>query len=169
MNIEFLVGEKKYTVAVEEKKGEFFVTCGESKKKVLCKSLSPNIFVLEIDGRSRLVHIAENADCKYVRLAGKEIRLEKPRQEQASKAADAGSGIGEDGIVETPMPGKIVKISVEENQKVEKGATLMVVESMKMENAIHAPWKALVKKIHVAEGDQTQLGQPLMEIEKNEE
>jgi biotin carboxyl carrier protein len=61
-----------------------------------------------------------------------------------------------------------VKVNVKEEERITKGTSLLVVESMKMEHAIYAPWDATVRKVHVKEGDQTHLGQPLMIIEKIE-
>jgi biotin carboxyl carrier protein len=168
VNIEFTVAGRSYSLSVEERQGEFHLTSAGATRRVLCRRLTPHLFALDFDGRTRLVHIAEDGDRKFVRLAGREVCLEKPRRDQARGAAETGTEVSEDGIVETPMPGKIVKISVGENDRIEKGASLLVVESMKMENTIAAPWDAVVKKIHVAEGDQTHLGQPLMEIEKIE-
>jgi biotin carboxyl carrier protein len=168
MNIEFVIGGESRHLSVEERKGEFQVTAGDRRRMVRCRPLSHCLYVLEIDGRTRLVHIAADGDRTFVRIAGNEVCLEKPRRDKARGAAETGTEVSEDGIVETPMPGKVVKISVEVNDRIEKGASLLVVESMKMENTIAAPWDALVKKVHVAEGDQTRLGQPLMEIEKIE-
>ena len=169
MNIEFVVAEKQYTLSVEEKTGEFFVSTGGKKSKVECRQLSPSVYALGINGRTRLVHIVQDGDKKFVRLEGRVVCLEKPKKDKTRAAADSSMGISSNGIIETPMPGKIVKVNVKENDKIKKGTSLLVVESMKMENAIYAPWDALVKKIHVSEGAQTHLGQPLMEIEKIEE
>lgn len=166
MNVEFVIDGRNLHLAVEENRGEFRVTCGDRLRTVRCRLLSPGLYLFEIDGRARLVHVAADRDRTFVRIDGREVRLEKPRADRSRGAAEADAGISDDGIVETPMPGKIVKINVREGQTVGKDHTLLVVESMKMENAIAAPWDAVVRKVHVAEGDQTHLGQPLMEIEK---
>ena len=63
------------------------------------------------------------------------------------------------------MPGNIVKVLVQEGDEVQKGQNLVIVESMKMENDMCAPADGVVKKIHVAPGDQTQFGQVLVELE----
>jgi biotin carboxyl carrier protein len=169
VNLEFLVSGKPYRLSIEEKTGEFTVTTAEgAKKKIRCRCLSPNVYVLDIEGRSRLVRIAEDSVRTFVKVAGREVCLEKPSKERTAGAADSGGGIGDDGIVETPMPGKIVKVNVKEEEKVKKGTSLLVVESMKMEHAIYTPWDAVVRKVHVKEGDQTHLGKPLMIIEKIE-
>lgn len=49
----------------------------------------------------------------------------------------------------SPIPGRIFKINVNEGDKVKKGATVIVVEAMKMENNLIAKKDSVVKKIHV--------------------
>ena len=67
------------------------------------------------------------------------------------------------------MPGKVVKILVQENQPVEKGQTIAIVEAMKMENEIHAPIDGIVKKIFVKPGDQVNPDDALIRIEPYKE
>ena len=57
------------------------------------------------------------------------------------------------GLIKAPMPGRVVKILVEEGQKVQHGDGLLVVEAMKMENELSAPRDGIIKTIHVGEGD----------------
>ncbi len=52
-----------------------------------------------------------------------------------------------------PMPGKVVRVLVSEQQEVEAGQGIMVVEAMKMQNEIKSPKKGTVQKIVVREGD----------------
>ena len=61
-------------------------------------------------------------------------------------------GIGGDAIV-SPMPGKVVKLSLQEGSDFAKGDVVLVVESMKMENNIIAPFNGKLLKYHVTEGD----------------
>ena len=63
------------------------------------------------------------------------------------------------------LHGKIVNINIEENQTVNKGETLLVIESMKSENAIVSPKKAKVKNIMVGVGEQVTDGMPLIFLE----
>ena len=55
--------------------------------------------------------------------------------------------------VSAPLNGKVVKINVKEGDKVNSGDTLLVIESMKMENRILAPRDAEIESIQVAMGD----------------
>lgn len=61
----------------------------------------------------------------------------------------------------SPMPGKIVKVSVKQGDAVVEGETLCVLEAMKMEHAVRAPVAGIVQELHSYEGAQVQDGQVL--------
>jgi acetyl-CoA/propionyl-CoA carboxylase biotin carboxyl carrier protein len=57
------------------------------------------------------------------------------------------------GSVTVPMQGTIVKVLVEVGQEVESGATVCVLEAMKMENNITADKSGTVTEVKIAPGD----------------
>ena len=62
--------------------------------------------------------------------------------------------VGESGSnITSPMPGKVIKIAVNEGDAVSKGDILLVVEAMKMENNILSPADAVVDRINVVAGN----------------
>ncbi|MEM7569738.1 MAG: biotin/lipoyl-containing protein, partial [Pseudomonadota bacterium] len=63
-----------------------------------------------------------------------------------------------------PMPGNILSVAVSEGDAVEAGATLLVLEAMKMEHRMAATKAGVVKTLHVAAGAQVQDGDVLVEI-----
>jgi 3-methylcrotonyl-CoA carboxylase alpha subunit len=69
--------------------------------------------------------------------------------------------------IKSPMFGKVLSINVEKNTTVKKGQTLLVLEAMKMENNILAPFDTQIKNIHVKEGEQVEDGQILLQTEYN--
>jgi acetyl/propionyl-CoA carboxylase alpha subunit len=54
-----------------------------------------------------------------------------------------------DHRVVSPMPGKVVKVNVKAGDKVMKGENLLVVEAMKMENNITAPYDGVIESVNV--------------------
>jgi len=86
----------------------------------------------------------------------------RPRRSGGSGGAGAGGG---SGAVPVPMQGTIVKILVEVGQEVEAGATVCVLEAMKMENNITAEKAGTVKEIKVAPGDSVGSGDVVVVIE----
>ena len=73
---------------------------------------------------------------------------------------------GSAGELLTKMPGKVVKISVSEGERVTKGQKLLVLEAMKMENEIKSNMDGVIKSIHVKEGDALQSGVLMIEMEE---
>ncbi len=64
------------------------------------------------------------------------------------------AAVGEGGSkIISPMPGKVIKVAVEQGDIVSKGDLLLVVEAMKMENNILSPADAVVDRINVVAGD----------------
>ncbi len=64
-----------------------------------------------------------------------------------------------------PMPGKVVRVLIGEQQAVEAGQSVMVVEAMKMQNEIKSPKKGTVQKIVAAEGANVNAGDVLAIVE----
>ena len=65
-------------------------------------------------------------------------------------------------VVEAPMPGKILKISVAVGASVVSGDVLLILEAMKMENEISAPAGGTVREIRAREGDSVNTGDVLV-------
>jgi 3-methylcrotonyl-CoA carboxylase alpha subunit len=71
-----------------------------------------------------------------------------------------------DGTLNAPMPGRTVSVAVRPGQPVRKGQTLLVLEAMKMELALQAPFDGFVAELSVAAGDQVSEGAVLARIAK---
>ena len=83
---------------------------------------------------------------------------ERPRP---SAAASADS----QDVVRAPMPGRIIRVNVSVGDSVQRGQSIVVLESMKMENTIAAPRDGVVSQVHIAADDSVQHGQSLVELE----
>lgn len=80
---------------------------------------------------------------------------------QATPAAAAPTGAS---TICAPMPGTILKINVQNGQKVKKGDVLMILEAMKMENEIMAPNDGTVAGVAVAQGASVESGAVLCSL-----
>lgn len=63
------------------------------------------------------------------------------------------------------IPGTIIKIFAKENQKLKKGAKILIYEAMKMKNNVFVHRNCVVKKIHIKEGDKVPKGMLMFELE----
>jgi biotin carboxyl carrier protein len=80
-------------------------------------------------------------------------------------ATPSAASKGASGVMKSPLPGKVLKVVVAEGQVVKRGDTLMVIESMKMENNIAAQADGVVCKIMVAADQNILQGDALLEFE----
>jgi glutaconyl-CoA/methylmalonyl-CoA decarboxylase subunit gamma len=88
------------------------------------------------------------------------VESERMRIQAAGKPAS-----GNDSVVRSPMPGRVVRVLCAEGAEIAEGAPVIVVEAMKMENELAAPRAGRVQKIHVAAGATVESGAVLIELE----
>ncbi len=86
-------------------------------------------------------------------------RQEKEGWKLASTTEEAGRELV------APVPGKVVKILVQENDQVEAGTPLLVIESMKIEFEIKAPRAGIVSQILVQPQQQISAGYVILHME----
>lgn len=79
------------------------------------------------------------------------------------KSADT-PGISESHAVESPLPGLVLKVQKKVGDKVAVGETVLVIESMKMENPINSPFSGIIQDIKIMQGDQIEAGAVLFKV-----
>ncbi|WP_109473889.1 carboxyl transferase domain-containing protein [Ornithinimicrobium cavernae] len=71
----------------------------------------------------------------------------------------------EGGVVRAPSPALVVATPVAVGDEVAAGAQVLVLEAMKMETVVHAPFAARVRELMVRTGSQVETGAPLVRLE----
>ena len=119
---------------------------------------------LFLGDRSYGVSIEGDESEAVVTVAGEVylVEIEDERERAAHAAERAGAAGG--GIVKSVMPGIVVEVLVSEGETVEKGAPLLILEAMKMQNEIPAPASGRVDRIHVSQGQAVGSGEKLVAI-----
>jgi biotin carboxyl carrier protein len=79
--------------------------------------------------------------------------------------SDAGSHAAEAAQILAAMPGKVVRILVEVGAQVEAGASIAVVEAMKMQNELKSPKAGAVTSVNVQAGQTVNAGDVLAVVE----
>jgi pyruvate carboxylase len=64
------------------------------------------------------------------------------------------------------MPGVVIRVLAAEGDRVEPRQPLVVLEAMKMETPLVSPYEAVVRRVHVAEGERVDGGALLVELEE---
>lgn len=80
------------------------------------------------------------------------VLLQSPREYELSKHMHEPVAVDTSSMVISPMPGTLIKMTVEEGDHVEIGQELCIVEAMKMQNIIRSPRAGMIGKCCVAEG-----------------
>ena len=118
--------------------------------------------------------LSDSARCYEVSagsmLGGSEaMYFEEGAQFTFSRNADVRHGASAaDGAILAPMPGKVIAVDVAAGEAVAKGQRLLVLEAMKMEHALTAPFDGTVTELKVSEGQQVQVEALLARVEKAE-
>ncbi len=86
---------------------------------------------------------------------------EKRRKEEEAKPKIVITG----EVIVAPLPGKILGLNVKVGDKITRNQEVIVLEAMKMENAITSDITGVVKRIFVGEGDNVATDAPLIEFE----
>jgi biotin carboxyl carrier protein len=139
--------------------GSFVVQIGDDTLTVDATRAPDGAFLLDLGGGQRFrAEVSRDGDARWVTVAGRTALLHKVERE-VNPGEDAG------GLLETPMPGKVVDVAVAPGDAVEAGDTLVVVEAMKMEHPIRAPRAGVVSEVTAVLGEMVSPGTALVTLE----
>lgn len=92
------------------------------------------------------------------------VQVENERTRALAGSSGKAHGAG-DKLITSPMPGRVLKVLVNEGDEIQAGKPLVVVEAMKMENELAATHDGKVKKVYVTAGTAVEGGAKLVELE----
>ncbi len=104
---------------------------------------------LTVSGRSFRVMTATHGPIHFVEVNGIAHRISRD----------------EGGILRSPAPALVVATPVAVGDEVAAGAPVLVLESMKMETRLAAPFAGVLMELHVSTGSQVETGTPLLRLE----
>jgi 3-methylcrotonyl-CoA carboxylase alpha subunit len=99
-------------------------------------------------------------DDAYVLRSGRQTKLRIRDFAAATAAASAG-----DGVIKAPMHGKVLELLANVGDRVAFGQRLAVIEAMKMEHTLRAPFAGIVTQVPVRSGAQVVESAPVMVLE----
>ncbi len=107
----------------------------------------------------RTVYFELNGQTRSIEILDKSLAIKVKRNEKVSKPEHIGS----------PLQGRLTQILVQEGQIVEQGEPLFVIEAMKMETTVIAPYKGIIKQIVLPEKTMVEPDDLVLVLEKMEE
>ena len=152
-----------YNVTTEHREKYYFITYDNAEYRVEAEETRPGQLKIKVGERIIKAVITEGEKEKFVFVDGdvfkvKPVELTGTRKIKKKDESDLSS----------PISGKVVNVKVKNDDSVKKGDVLMVIEAMKMEYLIRAPYNAKVKKVNFKERDQIEIGQNTVDLIKKE-
>ena len=139
--------------------GGFAVTCPEGAVTLTGVTRTEGVLSARCDGRRLTARFSVGPDRITIAADGGQYVLMRPDPLDAS-----GDGPDGDGLIRSPMPGLVRSVDVRAGDRIDAGATLLVLEAMKIEHTLTAPATGVIAAVNAAEGDQVQDGAVLVEF-----
>jgi len=119
--------------------------------------LADGSWSMRLDGASHEVHLLSREPLRFW-VDGREVRASVTDQRLlAAAGAGARAGAARQEL-RAPMPGLVKAVHVGEGDTVERGAPLVTLEAMKMENELRAPVAGRVVRVGCAAGTKVEGG-----------
>ncbi len=135
-------------------------------------------YSLLVDHRSYEAHVEEAEEGQYqMVVSGRTYQTHLQQRGQrrltggATRSAPSGAAVRRrlsQGEVCAPLPGLLVAMPVVVGQQVEQGTVVAVLESMKMNLELRAPWGGVVQALHKTPGAEVVQGEVLVVIGPDE-
>jgi biotin carboxyl carrier protein len=156
------LNNEKYNLEFKREADKVFAKIDEREYELEASEVEPNVYLFKHNNQIHQIYAAPNG---IVNVGNNqfEVNLIDPKRLRSSASGD----VAADGIaqIKTAMPGKVVRILVEEGAEVLQGDGILIVEAMKMQNEMKSPKDGIVKEIKVEEGATVNAGDVLAIIE----
>ena len=130
-------------------------------------TIGATLFRGTVNGEEVIVKIKPNLNSYSLLHAGVEVlaSVRSPRVAELEQFMPTRKTNSKKPYLLSPLAGKISKVFAQVGQEVSVGDKLMIIEAMKMENLIAAPYNTKVAKVNVKEGDVVNLNDKLVDFE----
>jgi len=116
---------------------------------------------------AEIIHRDFDTKQYYIRINTNtyKVKIDNPLDQLINKLGFSAGSSKKLNDIKAPMPGIIIGIEVKKGDQIKEGDTLLILEAMKMENAIVSSKDATVKSILVKKGDTVEKNKLLIELE----
>jgi len=163
---EVLLAGKTRVVELARVEDDWKISLDGKELDASVAEVAPNTFSVLLNGESHQIRVAPRADgtlTMHTGLAEYHAEVTDPRVWRGRRHGTL--EVEGRQQVTAPMPGKVVRLLVNEGVSVEAGQGLLVVEAMKMQNEIRSPKSGKVEKLLAKEGLAVNAGDVLAWVE----
>lgn len=161
----FTAAEQTIPVRIEGSGLDYWVQIGEKRYLVRAILRDDGELDLVIDGKQVRAHVVPGqGQQRSERRVWMDGRVWTLAISNGKRRRGQNSTGGSDGILTAPMPGQVREIRVAQGDEVVAGASLLILEAMKMEIQVTAPVGGTVDRLDCAVGDIVERGQMLVVI-----
>ncbi len=165
MKLKAIVGEREEDLLLKIEDGHVSAEVGDRVYNLDVYEIEPDsyMFFLNTNVHECLVNASKSTFDVSIQGRNYSIAIVDPKRLRSGQNSDRHHhGAAE---ILAPMPGKVVRVQTETGATVEKGAGVIVVEAMKMQNEMKSPRDGVVVSIKVKAGDTVNAGDVLAVIE----
>ena len=168
MKLKALIGDREEELEIKLGDGRVIAEIGGRVYDLQVREPQPECYLFFLNTEVHECRVNERAKSKErfdVNIRGRSyaVTIVDPKRLRSSQNSDRHhQGAAQ---ILAPMPGKVVRVQIEAGAEVEKGAGVVVVEAMKMQNEMKAPRAGVVVSINVKPGDTVNAGDVLAVVE----
>jgi biotin carboxyl carrier protein len=165
MKLKAIVGEREEDLLLKFEDGRVSAEIGDRVYSLDVRETEPDsyMFFLNANVHECRVNALKNTFDVSIHGRSYSITIVDPKRLRSGQNSDRHHhGVAE---ILAPMPGKVVRVQVEVGATVEKGAGVVVVEAMKMQNEMKSPRDGVLVSIKVKPGDTVNAGDVLAVVE----
>ena len=151
-----------YNVSVEKRDNYYYITYDNTEYKIIAEEIKGGHLKIKLGEKIIKSIVTEGNQEKFVFVDGDIFKVKNIELTGFKKAKKK----EKENSLNSPISGRVVNIKTKIGNKVKKGEVLLVIEAMKMEYLIRAPYNGIVKKINFKENDQIEIGENTLEISK---
>ena len=157
---------RQFEYELKQENGNGFLFKDDQPVDAQFVALGNGRYSLIKDNQSYIINVSKKDDTYSVRVAGEhfDVKVEDERTRQVKALVNAASTVQGEKTIKAPIPGLVVKILAQEGEKIKAENGLLILEAMKMENIIKAPFDCEVLKFEVSEKDTVTQNQVLLRI-----
>jgi len=165
MKLKAIVGEREEDLLLKIEDGRVSAEIGNRVYNLGVREIEPDSYMFLLNTNVHECRVSASKNTFDVSVHGRNysVTIVDPKRLRSGQNSDR----HHHGVTEilAPMPGKVVRVQTETGATVEKGAGVVVVEAMKMQNEMKSPRDGIVVSINVEPGDTVNAGDVLAVIE----